>query len=219
MKILKLTGGARVGMANASFPFATLKVTKDCLEINASIVGNLVFKATDIISIEPYTTLPLVGQGIKINHNVSTYKERVIFWTFKDPKSVIDQIYKTGFFNQTSETVTAIDRSIRASQAQGGFPVKRSVAIVAIVLWNLLFLSDIIPFVLKGGEGVFIGSGVLIALGLLFFSAVLLLISHDFRRLVLKEGRTLEDIKKFAILLAFVSGFMWFNFSLAAKFF
>jgi hypothetical protein len=128
-------------------------VTKEPLEINASIVGNLVFKATDFVSIEPYTTLPLVGQGIKINHNVSTYKEWVIFETFKDPKSVMDQIYETGFFNQTSETVTAIDRSIRASQAQGGFPVKRSVTIVAIVLWNLLFLSDIIPFVLKGGEG------------------------------------------------------------------
>lgn len=52
MNELKLTGGARIGMANATFPFATLKVNKDRLELNASIVGNIVFQPSDIISIE-----------------------------------------------------------------------------------------------------------------------------------------------------------------------
>ena len=72
MNELQLTGGARIGMANATFPFATLKVNKDKLELNASIVGNLTFQASDIISIEPYTMIPILGQGIKINHKTSS---------------------------------------------------------------------------------------------------------------------------------------------------
>lgn len=49
-----LTGGARIGMANASYPFADLYVDNEILKINASIVGNLTFQPKDIISIEPY---------------------------------------------------------------------------------------------------------------------------------------------------------------------
>jgi len=73
MKELKLTGGARIGKANATIPFATLKVNRDRLELNASIIGNLTFHSSDIVSIEPYTSIPVIGQGLKINHKVSTY--------------------------------------------------------------------------------------------------------------------------------------------------
>jgi hypothetical protein len=82
MHELQLTGGARIGMVNATFPFATLKVNKDQGGLNVSIVGNLTFQASHIISIEPYTMIPILGQGIKINYEVTNYKERVIFWTF-----------------------------------------------------------------------------------------------------------------------------------------
>ena len=78
MNELQLTGGARIGMANATFPFATLKVNKDKLELNASIVGNLTFQASDIISIEPYTMIPILGQGIKINHKTSSALSKFI---------------------------------------------------------------------------------------------------------------------------------------------
>ncbi|MCD0471932.1 hypothetical protein [Flavobacterium sp. JAS] len=43
-----LTGGARIGRANASYPFAKLDVDKNVLKIDASIVGNLIFQAKDI---------------------------------------------------------------------------------------------------------------------------------------------------------------------------
>jgi hypothetical protein len=52
MTDIKFTGGARIGMANATWPFASLKVSKDRLDLNATIVGNLVFRPADIISIE-----------------------------------------------------------------------------------------------------------------------------------------------------------------------
>lgn len=105
MKELKLTGGARVGMFNASFPFATLKVNQDRLELKVSMIGKLIFQVSDIISIEPYTIIPLIGQGIKINHTVADYKQQVIFWTFKNPRALIRQIEATGFIGERDEFV------------------------------------------------------------------------------------------------------------------
>jgi len=59
MTQLNFTGRARIGMANATWPFASLKVTKVRLDLNATIVGNLVFRPEDIISIEPYYMMPI----------------------------------------------------------------------------------------------------------------------------------------------------------------
>jgi hypothetical protein len=218
MNELQLTGGARVGMANAIFPFATLKVNKDRFELNASIIGNLTFQPADIISIEPYTMIPILGQGIKINHKVSTYKERVIFWTFKDPNSVLRQIQKTGFLSSENHSNQKIDRTIIEKQAKGGFPIKKGFAIGSIVVWNLLFLTDIIPFFLGYREGFPIGNGVLTAVGLLFLTALFSLISADFRRLILKQGRELNDIKKFAIFAMITSGFILLQLGMMTKF-
>ncbi len=97
---ISFTGGARIGMANATWPFASLKVTKDRLDLNATIIGNLVFRPEDIISIEPYSEM--MSSGLKINHRVPTYKDKVIFWTFKNPNEIIRQIQQIGFLDNTS---------------------------------------------------------------------------------------------------------------------
>lgn len=217
MKELKLTGGARIGMANATFPFATLKVNKDQLELNATIVGNLTFQSSDVISIEPFTKVPLLGKGIRIHHNVANYKKEVIFWTFKDPNSVVDLIHETGFFNKENNASEGLINSIREKQAIGGFPVKKGVAIGMIVAWNLLFLMDIIPFFLQEKEGFPIGNGALAALGLVFLTAFLSLVSSGFRRLILKDGRGLNDIRKFSIFIMVISGFMLLQFVFMTK--
>lgn len=217
MNELQLTGGARIGMANATFPFATLKVNKDRLVLNASIIGNLTFQPSDIISIEPYTMIPILGQGIKINHQVSTYKESVIFWTFKDPKSVVRQIKKTGFLINENQTKQKTDRTIIEKQAKGGFPIRKEFTIGAIVVWNALFLIDIIAFFIGEREGIPIGNGVLTAIGLLFLTALFSLISEGFRRLILKEGRDLSDIKKAAIFVMIICGFMILQIGLMKK--
>ena len=118
MNELKLTGGARIGMAKASFPLATLKVNKDRLELNVFFVGNLTFQSSDIISIEPYT--PFLRQGIKINHKVANYKEQVIFSTSQNPELVVQQIKDTGFLNNENQINQKINRTILDKQAKGG---------------------------------------------------------------------------------------------------
>ena len=210
-----LTGGARIGMSNASYPFADLSVDKDILKINASIVGNLMFQPKDIISIEPYTFIPLIGQGIKINHRIESYNPKVIFWTFKDPNSVISEIKKTGFLQNINSEISSTDLEIIKKQNEGGFPIKKSVAIFFIVAWNLLFLTDIIPFFLKGEtEGSPIGIGINLAVGLIFVSSILAIVSEKFRKVILKENRNFEDIKKFAYFIALISGIMFVTFTI-----
>lgn len=210
-----LTGGARIGMANASYPFADLYVDKELLKINASIVGNLIFQQKDIISIEPYTLIPLIGQGIKINHRIENYNPKVIFWTFKDPNSVIVEMKKTGFLQNLNSEISSADLEIMKKQNEGGFPLKKSVVVFFIVAWNLLFLSDIIPFFLKGEtEGSPIGIGMNLAVGLIFVSSILSIISEKFRKIILKENRNFDDIKKFAYFIALISGIMFVTFTI-----
>lgn len=205
-----LTGGARIGMANASYPFADLYVDKEVLKINASIVGNLMFQPKDIISIEPYTSIPIIGNGIKINHRIGNYNSKVIFWTFKDPSFVISEIRKTGFLENLNSIISAEDLEIIKNQNQGGFPLKKSAVIFFIVAWNLLFFLDVFPFVTQEKpEGSPVGIGMNLAVGLIFASSILTIVSNSFRKLILNEGREFGDIKKFAYFIAFISGILF----------
>ena len=208
-----LTGGARIGSSNATYPFADLYVDKEILKLNASIIGNLIFEPKDIISIEPYASIPLIGQGIKINHRVEKYNSKVIFWTFKDPNFVITEIQKTGFMTNTNSLINLEDLKIIEERNQEGFPLKKSVVIFFIVAWNLLFLSDIIPFLLKDKiEGSPIGTGINLAIGLIFVSSILAIVAEKFRKIILKQNKNFDDIKKFAYFVAFISGIMFIAF-------
>ncbi len=211
MKTFTLTGGARIGRANATYPFANLYVDENTLKINASLVGNLIFQPQDIISIKPYSSVPIIGKGIKILHKVDNYNQHVVFWTMTDPEFVISEIKKTGFLEKTN-IPSEKDLTIVQQQKQGGFPLKPFVKIIFTIIWYPLFLYDFIPFFWGNKEGKPFGTGVCTALGLLFTTALLTLISGDFRKLILKEGRTLDDIKKSAIFILLISGIMFTAF-------
>ena len=216
MTQLNLTGGARIGMANATWPFASLQVTKDRLELNATIIGNLVFRPSDIISIEPYSGF--ISNGLKINHNVPKYNEKVIFWTFKNTNEVINQIRQTGFLDNISNTESLTDDNIiMERQKQGGFPIKIPFAIVVIVVWNILFLFDFLEFFKGNSEGLPLGNGVKMALGFVLVTSILTLISSGFRKIVLKEGRELKDISKFLYFIIFICAFMLINLTVLMK--
>jgi len=54
MDEIRETGGASIGMARATRPFATLAVNMNKLQLKALIIGNLIFKPSDIIDIMTY---------------------------------------------------------------------------------------------------------------------------------------------------------------------
>ncbi len=209
-----LKGGARIGMANATYPWADLFVDKDILKINASLIGKLIFRPEDIISIEPYSIIPFLGQGIKINHRVKNYNSKVIFWTLQKPEIVINEIEKVGFFERINSEISLEDEEIIKMQQQGSFPIKKSIAIIFVVLWNLLFLSDFILFFQGVNKDMFpFGNGIKMAIGLVMITSILTLISSNFRAIILKEGRDINEIKQFIYFLIVICGFMLLSFT------
>lgn len=88
------TGGARIGFKNASWPLATLHVTRTELSIKVFIFGTYTFLPEDIIAIEPYTVIPYLGRGLRIRHRKEEYNQRIIFWTFRKPKELLAEIQR-----------------------------------------------------------------------------------------------------------------------------
>jgi uncharacterized protein (DUF427 family) len=202
MNSIKKTGGARIGRANATWPFATLTVTKHYIRLNASILGNYIFKSSDIVSIEAFR-----GSGIKINHTVSDYKEKIIFWTMGNPKEMIRKIEESGFLSNTDPIPEEVQKEIDGFQSKGGFPLKRNSTIAIVVLWNVFIVYDIINFTSESEESP-MGIGTKLALGFLLLISILLLSSGHARKLILKEGRRLDDIKIFLYFIIFICTFM-----------
>ncbi|TRW26548.1 hypothetical protein FMM05_03995 [Flavobacterium zepuense] len=215
MDEIKLTGGARIGRSNATWPFATLTVTKDKLELNATILGKFVFLSGDIVS---FDTLNSIGKynGVRIYHIVPGYNEKVVFWTPK-PAQLIQQIHATGFISNTG--IPSANSPERKLQAAGGFPLRKSAAIIAVVVWNVLFISGIASIILTNGNMKLFQLAASAALALLIMFSLLTMFSKSFAAKVLKEGREVSDIKKFLIFLIIIAAFMLVNFTfLAAAF-
>ena len=95
MEGLKFRGGAQIGRIRTSWPFVTLTVGKDRLVLKAPFAGSYTFEPKDIVSIEPIADL--LARGLRIRHRVEAYKEKVEFLTFRDPRSIIEEIRRTGF--------------------------------------------------------------------------------------------------------------------------
>lgn len=214
-----LKGGARIGRANATYPFATLTVNKDILKINASVIGNLEFRHQDIISIESYSLIPILGQGIKINHRVAGYNPKVIFWTFKEPENVINDIKKTGFWNGLNNTISKEEKLILEKQRQSETPIKPLVLIVMFFLWFGIVTNSLHFFPLKeDGLGFELIRRVGIsALAILFLCCILTFISSGFKRLIMRKERNFIEIKKFVFFLTLLSGFLLLSFLLTSN--
>lgn len=97
MRELHLSGGTKIGWVKASFPFGRLVVTHDTLTITAPFAKKLLFTPADVISIEPYGIIPVLGQGIRIHHHRKDIQSKVVFYAFRRPDTIIEQIRHTGF--------------------------------------------------------------------------------------------------------------------------
>ena len=199
------TGGGVIGLYRASHPFAKLTVNKYTLEFQMSMTGTLIFRREDIVSIKPIKQL--LKRGLKITHSIPEYSEKVIFWTFEEPDRLMRKIEATGFLSNTDPLPADLAEEITKKQKQGGSPLRKHVYIGAVILWNLLFLYDIAGF-LTGKSRLPLGHGVQAALSLLIISAILLLTAEPFRKLVLKEGRSVDEVRKTALFIIILTPVM-----------
>ncbi len=196
------TGGAKIGMAHATWTFAKLTVTRDKLELNAGIIGDLVFSPSDIISIEPYSVL--VNQGIRINHRVNAYSQDVIFLT-SGASSLIDKIRQIGFLD--NKDAASVQRDIVAMQASGGFPLRWPPVIAIIAIWNLLFMANMYTSS-HNSKAPVLGIYAKLALGFILVVALSIVLFKPVQRFMLKEGRSIKSVRPFLLFTMFIVGIM-----------
>ena len=171
-------------------------VQKNKIDLNATLIGKYSFTQEQIISIKKYTTIPILGWGIQIIHNISEYPKKIIFWSFSNPESIIIKIQETGFL--PSADPSKIPPNI-------GIPVKWQAIVLIVALWNILLFADMGGFPQPGFKP---GSFTLLALFLLFIGSISIWKSFWLQSMILKPGRSPSEIKAWLNLLALVSGLL-----------
>ena len=164
--------------------------------MSGRLIGSYTFAPDQVARLESYGSVPLVGKGIRIVHTRPDYAAKIIFWSFRDPDRVVDDIRRLGFLLQASSAIVP---------ARSGMPFRWSAVIMFIVVWNLLFVLDgFVPWKEPKLPGLFVQ----LALGLAFSLAVVIQRSKTMQYWVLQPGRSVGEIRPFLLLLQIVSGFL-----------
>lgn len=197
-----VTGGARIGLVNYTWPLAKLIATADRLTVSTTMfglfgMGTYSFSKDQVLSIERYGWIPLIGEGIRINHSVADYPEKIVFWC--RPTSVLAGLTGIGFSSAHASSKKPQRPSPR------GFPLRWTPLIVLGVIWNLLI----------GFERVAYTNGVpspgplsLTALWIVFGVCIATIRLPNVQALFLKPGRKFEEVKPIFLLVATVTGIM-----------
>ena len=91
------TGGARIGLMSASWPFAKLRLEPGRISLNTSVFGDYTFTEETLTKVTTYTSIPFLGWGIHLHHTNSNYPKKIIFWCFIHPTRIVDQLRVVGF--------------------------------------------------------------------------------------------------------------------------
>lgn len=204
---ISIIGGGNIGNVRLSGPFMKLIVSKDKLELRASIMGRYVFLPSDIISITPGGG---VSGGVRINHFVEQYNKEIVFRSLGS--DVIARIASTGFLDNREPASPQLIAEVEMARQSTGFAIKKPVAIAFVVIWNLFFLYDQ-RGLLSGGGIVIGGIGVRLALGFVIAFTLLTLFVEPFQSLVLKPGRDVKDLRFFLFFLLFICCVLFFAMS------
>jgi hypothetical protein len=197
-----ITGGARVGWTNATWPLAKLSVSPDKLTISIGLLGTYSFAPDEVSAVERYVMIPVFGWGVRICHCKADCPQQVIFWCLGNPDGVLQGIRDSGFQPAASGS---------SSPQRRGIAMRWSAIIIAIVVWNALF-------VLNGGRSGQVPSHpsplILAPLIFAFTLSIGTLKSSQLQRIILKPGRSVGEIRPFLRLLAFISGLLLVIFSI-----
>jgi hypothetical protein len=193
-----ITGGARIGWVNASWPFAKLSSNKEKLIISS--LGEYTFEPEQVVSLEKYGFIPFLASGISIKHNRNDYPETVIFWCLGNRENTLAKIKLSGFYPRGEIKARA-----------KGLPIRWSVIIAFVVIWNAIFFLGG-AFNLNSSPT--IKPILILPLILAFAFSCTILKSEQVQSFVLNEGHQIKEIESLLILLQIVSGFLSVLFSI-----
>ena len=189
---VSVTGGAQVGWLHATWPFARLTVSATHLRI--CMMGAYDFTPRQVVSLERYGSIPVLASGIRLNHNRLDYPRKIIFWTLGSPIKLLARIADTGF-SPSAPSGLAPERS--------GIPVRWSAIAIALIVWSVLFFLDDSSSDYSRHH---VGLGGFTAILLTFFLAWGVRVSEWLQGFVLKEGRSVGEIKSLLLFLQLLSG-------------
>jgi hypothetical protein len=129
-EVFAATGGARIGSTNATFPFAKLTANHEALKISVFILGSYNLAPEQVVAITKYSILLFFASGIKIEHIVSNYPTRIIFWYLGNPDKLLRGIIDAGFHPRALPLAASVDR---------GMPLRWLAILAIILLWNAIF--------------------------------------------------------------------------------
>jgi len=195
-KTFESTGGARVGWVNATWPLAKLSATPEAIRLSIGFLGDYIFTPDRVVAVTRCGTISLFGQGIQIHHCNADCPERVIFWCLGSPDTLLARIRDAGFQPQAPSS---------AMPSRSGMAFRWQTVIVALLVWNSLFLLDLV----SGRKFTAIpGPFFLLALGLMAVATLAALSVPAFQRIVLKPDRRVGEIRPLLHLLLIVSTLM-----------
>lgn len=199
MDTVKVTGGARIGWLNASYPLA--KLTCDAGNLSLSCLGTYQFTPEQVVSITRERFIPVLAWGLRINHNRTDYPEKMVFWTMGNPTGVLAKISKVGFVPSGKPVIRA-----------PGIAFRWSFIAVFVVLWNLLMLADMGgPSQPHAGDP---GLMSVFALALVSLIATAVKGSLLVQSIVLKQGHKVGEVRGFLTFIQLLTGAMAVAFAL-----
>lgn len=195
-------GGARIGWVNYTWPLAFLSVDISSLTIVTTFfglfeMGRYSFRPDQVIGIERFGWLPLIGEGIRVHHRVADYPEKIVFWC--RPSAVLRGIASTGF-------PTVLDRAASVSAVPPrGFPLRIWPLVIVILLWNMLLSYELFSQPMLAA---FPGPCTIAALILVFVTSLAVSFSPSVQAIFLRPGRSIGEVRPMFLLVATITGIM-----------
>ena len=190
-----VTGGARIGFVNATWPFAKLVASPMGLRLSCAL-DTYDFMPSEVVSLERYGSIPVFSNGVRIAHARSEYPSKIIFWCFGSPDALITRIRETGFMPTAPASSEIQSR---------GVPFRWASVLAFILIWNgLFFLINAVRHGSMNKPGAFTLAPLLFA----FLIGWGTKRSVKLQKIILKDGRSVNEIKSFLSLIQTVSALL-----------
>ncbi len=194
MNDVSLRGGSRIGWVNTSYPLARLTCARERLVLKS--LGSYEFTPDQVVSLAAFVgTVPILAQGIAIEHNRLDYPPRMVFWCMGNAEHAVERLRATGFEPRGQR----VDRP-------GGMPLRWSFVIGVVLSWNLLLMGNLHRMMMGPMTSrLSFDAGMPTACALIFLLATGLKLSTRMQRIALAPGHTLGEVRPLLSLLQLVT--------------
>jgi hypothetical protein len=204
MDEISFRGGSHVGWVNVGLPLAKLTCSRERLTLSS--LGTCEFTPEQVVSFGTYGSIPLLANGLSIEHNRLDYPRRVVFWCVGSRDRVLEEIRQIGF----------VPRGVAVERPRG-MPFRWSFIIAFVLLWNLGFVLSNGTILPARDAPMFPGPVPVSGFALAFVLATAIKLSSRVQRLVLAPGHAVAEVRNILSLVQFISaplaicfGVIWF---------